>query len=58
MFTELKSTVAQHKVELDKVTCQTTSKGETMAPMKATFANIEGAMRQAEEEVNEVQEEI
>ena len=49
MFTELKSAVAQHKVELDKVTSQTTSQ-DAMAPMK-TFANIEAAMRQAKEEV-------
>ena len=57
MFTELKATVAQHKVELDKVMSQTTSHDDTMAPMKATFANIESAMRQAKEEVKAVQEE-
>ena len=58
MFMELKSTVAQHKVALDKVTSQTTSHDETMAPMKTTFANIESAVRQAKQEVKEVQEEM
>ena len=56
MFTELKSTEAQHKVELDKVTSQTTTQDETMAPMKATFANIEAAMRQPKVEVKESQD--
>ena len=50
MFTELKSTVAQHKVELEKVPSQTASHDDTMAPMKATFADIESAMRQAKQE--------
>ena len=58
MFTELKSTVAQHKVEPDKVTSQTTSHDDTMAPMKATFAGIEAAMKQANADVKEVQEEV
>ena len=40
MFTELKSTVCQHKVELDKVTSQTATQDETMAPMKATLASL------------------
>ena len=58
MFTEIKATVAQHKVELEKVTGRTTSHDDTMAPTKAIFANIESAMRQAKEEVKEVQKEI
>ena len=58
MFTELKSSVAQHQVEIDKVTSRTTSHDDTMKPMKATFANIRTAMRQAKAEVQEVQEEV